>query len=58
MSPSVVMIYGKINSIPPSFQWSNDMDLAFLALVAAFWLAAAALARGCAALQPRQGARP
>jgi len=34
------------------------MDLAFLALVAAFWLAAAALARGCAALQPRQGARP
>ncbi len=33
------------------------MDFAFLALAAAFWLTAAALARGCAALQPRPGAR-
>ena len=32
--------------------------LIFLSLAAAFWLTAAALARGCAALQPRPGARP
>jgi hypothetical protein len=34
------------------------MDFIYLALVAAFWLAAAGLARGCAALQPQAGGRP
>jgi hypothetical protein len=34
------------------------MDLVYLALAAGFWLAVAALARGCAALQPQQGGRP
>jgi hypothetical protein len=33
------------------------MDFIYLALAAAFWLLAAALARGCAALQPTQGGR-
>jgi len=33
------------------------MDFVYLALAAAFWLAMAALARGCAALQPRLGGR-
>lgn len=33
------------------------MDLVFLALAAALWLAACALALGCRRLQPRQAAR-
>jgi hypothetical protein len=33
------------------------MDLIYLSLAAAFWLAACGLAVGCAHLQPRGGAR-